>query len=170
MHVEDSTLQNFYLLHFNHVLRNGMKVQIFLFEPCQCCRFPKRSLVCLLLTLSALPLRISYSIHSAHIPFWFNVVDFLRGREVLFLRRGLYPTEFQLNNFYHVLHAGMKVHIFLFEPCSSTATASTEYQSHLQMKISIHVTWSRNCLSIVEIFHFFSSSDRPHPIKVKSRA
>ena len=42
--------------------------------------------------------------------------------------------------------------------CKSIATASTKYQSQLQLKISIHVTWLRNFLSIVEFFIFFPAT------------
>ena len=40
----------------------------------------------------------------------------------------------------------------------SISTASTKYQSQLQLKISIHVTWLRHFLSIVEFFIFFPTA------------
>ena len=56
MNVEHSTIQNFYL--------PGTWYQV------------------LVLMLTGIPTPFI----GAHIPFWFNVVDFLRGREVLYVR------------------------------------------------------------------------------------
>ena len=86
-----------------------------------------------------------------------------KGRQ--YIDEGYMASSFEARNAPDIAHQYVILFLFIcgetmcevsIVTCSSTA--STKYQPQLHMKVSRHVTWSRNFLSKVEIFRFF----RPH--------